>query len=84
MTTYKVELEVSIVMRGSRGGDRGPDPPPEKSQKYRISEQYWSGSPDNDTATKPFKVGPSSARKRNAIEMPLKWRFAGGPMMVRL
>ena len=26
------------------GGTGGPDPP-EKSQKYRVSKQYWSGSP---------------------------------------
>ena len=35
-------------MHGSRGGGaRGltPPRPPEKSQKYRVSLQYWSGSP---------------------------------------
>ena len=60
--------------RGSR--------PPEKSQKYRVSLQYWFGSPKNDKATKPaFNVGPPSARQRNAIEMR---RFAGGPIMAHL
>ena len=38
-------------MPGSRGGteDLGPPPPPhpEKSQSYRASYQYWSGSPEN-------------------------------------
>ena len=34
-------------MGGSRGGTGGPDPPPEKSQKIRISKQYWSRSPEN-------------------------------------
>ena len=34
-----------------------PSPPPENSQKYRVSV----GSPENHTATKPtFNVGPSS------------------------
>ena len=47
---------------------RTPPPPPEKSQKYRVFLQYWSGSPENHKATKPaFNVGPSSARQRNAI-----------------
>ena len=37
--------------------------PPEKSQKYRVSYQYWSGSPENHKATKPaFNVGPSSLK----------------------
>ena len=31
-------------MSGSRGGTGGPVPP-EKSQKYRVSLQYWSESP---------------------------------------
>ena len=32
--------------RIQRGGAGGPDPAPEKSQKYWVSEQYWSGSPE--------------------------------------
>ena len=43
-------------------------PPPEKSQKYRVSQQYWSGSPENHKATKPtFNFGPLSAHQRKAI-----------------
>ena len=44
-------------------GTGSPDPLPlEKSQKYWISLQYWSGSPENHKAIKPaFNVGPSSA-----------------------
>ena len=34
-----------VVMGGSRGGDRGSDPP-EKSQKIRVSKQYWPRSPE--------------------------------------
>ena len=41
--------------------------PPEKSQKYRVSQQYWSGSSENYTAA--FNVGPSSVRQRNAISL---------------
>ena len=45
--------------------------PHEKSQKYRVSYQYLSGSPpppENHKATKlAVNVGPSSARQRNAI-----------------
>ena len=40
---------VILALGGSRGWDRGPDPspPPENSQKYRVSKQYWSGFPEN-------------------------------------
>ena len=39
----------------------------------------------NHKPTKPaFNVGPSSARQRNAISPPFKWRFVGGPMIARL
>ena len=42
--------------------------PPEKSKKYRVSWQYWSGSHKIHNATKPaFNVGPSSARQQNTI-----------------
>ena len=38
------------------------------------------GIEDTNTAIN----GPSSARQRNAInETPLKWRFAGGPMVAQ-
>ena len=37
----------------------------------------------NHKATKPaFNVGPSSACKRNAIEMTFRWRADGGPHIV--
>ena len=58
------------IQRGDRGSG-----PPEKSQKYMVSWQYWSRSPENLKATKSaFNVRLSSAR----------WRFAGGPMMASL
>ena len=49
-------------------GGQGVRTPSEKSQKYRVSSQYWSGSTENHKAIKPaFNVGQSSARQRNAI-----------------
>ena len=33
------------------GGQGRPPPPPEKSQKYRIFLQYWTGSPEILKAT---------------------------------
>ena len=49
-------------------GGMASGPPPEKSQKYRVFSQYWSGSPENYKATKPaFNVGPSQAHKLNDI-----------------
>ena len=60
------------------GATGGPDPPPEKSQKYRISCNAGPDPLKNHKATKPaFNVVPSSARQRNAIS-------AGGPMMTHL
>ena len=57
-------------------GDRGPPPPLDKSQKYRVLKHYWSGSSVKSQVTKPvtFNVGPLSARQR----------FAGWLMMARL
>ena len=53
--------------------------PPETSQKYWISSQYWSGSPTNHKATKPaINVGPLSARQR----MAFPWRADDGPLLV--
>ena len=45
-------------------GDRGSGPlPHEQSQNYRVSEQYWSGSPEkNHKATKPAFNGSMMAR----------------------
>ena len=73
------------IQRGDRGS--GPPPPtPEKSQKYRISWQYWTGSPEILKTTKPaFNVGPSLARLRNAILADLRvfrLRADDGPLLV--
>ena len=70
--------QVHLHMRGSRRGDGGPDPPSEKSQKCRVSKQYWSGSPEN--ISQHSKLG----HHRPASETPFKWRFVGGPKMAHL
>ena len=55
-------------MAGSRGGKGSRHLPSWKSQKYKVSKQYWSGSPENHKATESaFNVLPSSPRQRNAI-----------------
>ena len=65
-----------------RGG-QGVWIPPEKSLNYRVSLQYWSGSPENHKATKPaVNVGPSSTHQQNAIHMAFRWRADDGPLIV--
>ena len=81
-----------LLERGSYGplcscadpewGGGSPDPA-EKSQKYSVSQQNWSGSHENHKTTKPaFNVGPSSARQRNAIKMAFRWQADDGPLIV--
>ena len=67
---------------GGGGGGAGGPYPPEKSQKYRVSLQYWSGSPENHKTNKSaFNVGPSSARQRNAISMACCRQDYDGPFL---
>ena len=65
-----------VIMRGFRGGQGGPDPPPLKNHK-NIGFLCNTG-PDtlkNHKANKPaFNVRPSSARQRNAISLAFCWR----------
>ena len=71
------------AMGGSRGGQGvRPPPPPEKSQKYRVSLQYWSGSPKNHKATKPAFNGGPLTRQQNAILKAFRWWANGGPFLV--
>ena len=70
------EKQLNLLCADPEGG-RGFGSPG-KSQKYRVSKQYWSRSLKNLKATMPaFIVGPSS----HASETSFKWRFAGEPMM---
>ena len=62
-------------MCGSRGGGGigGPDPP-EKSQKYRVSVLYWSGSPVKSHSYQAnFKCwatnGPPGKRHLNGVPL---------------
>ena len=58
------------AMRGFSGGERGPDPLPPLKNHNNIGV-LSNTDPDplkNHSATKPeFTIGPSSARKQNAI-----------------
>ena len=59
-----------------QGGGRGAGgPPPEQSQIYRVTEEYWFRSPKNHKPTNlAFNVGLSLARQWNAIWMSFRWR----------
>ena len=82
------------IQRGDRGS--GPPPPPhEKSQKFRVSKQHWSISPEKSQNYQASIqcwaiIGPPAKRHlmlghyRPASETPFKWRFTGGPMMACL
>ena len=77
----KTDSHLTKNMRGSNGGGGGgagvPVPTPENSQIYRVSLQYWSRSLD-----KPSQHSIMD-QHRPTSEMPLKWRFADGPIMAR-
>ena len=73
-------FEDSSVDSEGGGGRAGGANPPEKSPKYRVLYQYWSGSPEKSYSYQSeFEVGPSLVRQRT----PFKWSFAGGPIMTR-
>ena len=61
-------------------GTEGPDPL-EKSQKFRVSKQYWSRYPEKSPRQSQHSM---LGHYRPASETPFKWRFAGGPMMARI
>ena len=57
------------IQRGDRGS--GP-PPPEKSQKYRVSLQCWSGSPEKSQSYQATIqcwaiIGPPAKRPLNGV-----------------
>ena len=62
-------------------GDRGSGPPEKNHKNIGFLSKTGPDPLKNHKATKPvFIFGPSSA----ASETQFKWRFAGGPMNVRL
>ena len=69
------DLAHAGIQKGEWGSE--PPPPPEKSQKCRVSKQYWCGSPEN--ISQHSKLG----HHRPASETSFKWRFAHGPNMAR-
>ena len=73
-----------IHMGRSRGGGGGNPPHPEKSQKYRVSLQYYIyQDPLKITTTEPaFNGGPLSAHQQNTISMAFRWRADDGPLSV--
>ena len=57
---------------GGGGGGTGGPYPPEKSQKYRVSKQYWSGSPDKLQSYQATNqswtiIGPPAKRHLNGV-----------------
>ena len=66
-SVFVIRYLESTVMRDSRGGIRGPEPP----ENHKHIGFLSNTGPDplkNHKATKPvFDVWPSSARQRNAI-----------------
>ena len=62
---------------GTGGGVRAPG----KSQRYRISKQYWTGSHEKSHS---YNVGPSSAQQLNAISMAFCWWVYNSPLLVVL
>ena len=81
----EVELKKtpSVTCAGRKGAG-GPDLSlPIKSQSYRVSWQYRSGSPENITSTKPaFIIEPVSPHQRNAISMAFHWWADNVPLIV--
>ena len=73
-----------------RGG-QGVRIPPEKSQKYLVSLQYWSGSLEKSQSYQAsiqcwaiIGLPEKHYLIWAIIGPPFKWRFVGGPMMAHL
>ena len=57
-------------MCGTRAGTGGPDPP-EKSQKYGVSYQYWSRSQSYQASIQCWAIiGPPAKRNLNGDDGP--------------
>ena len=79
---YEIDNHAPI-QRDGQGVRTPPPPPPEKSQNYRVSQQFCSGHPENRKAFKPaFNDRPSSSRQLNAIKIAFRWRADDGPIIV--
>ena len=69
-------------MADPEGGQGIRPPPPEKSQKYRVSLQCWSDSPEKSQSYQAsiqcWAIICLSAKRH------YRWCFAGGQMMAQL
>ena len=72
----------NIYMHGSREKDRGPDLPPPENHKNIVFSNTGPDPLKNHKTTKPFNVGPSSARQRNDILIAFHWRAYDGSLLV--
>ena len=76
------------------GGRASGTPPPPKITKYRVSNQYWSRSPEKSQKLqskhsivvyhRPTSETPWLACQRNAIEMVFCYRADDGPLLAVL
>ena len=63
-------MKISTFTTIQKGGGRIPDPPPETSQKYRVSSNTGPYPLKNHKATKSaFNVGPSSVSHLSGVSM---------------
>ena len=65
-------------MRGSRGGQGVRTPPPWKITKYRVSSQYWPGSPEKSQSYQPSiqcwaSICPPPKRHFNSVLLADQW-----------
>ena len=82
-----LKIKHARIQTGDRGSGHPPPPPP-KHHKYIgfLSDTGQEPLKNHKVAKQAYNVGPSSTLQRSAIHMVFRWnwRFAGGPMMVRL
>ena len=75
---FIIDFILLWAMRGSRGGIGGLDPPtPEKSRKWRISQQYWSKSsktsPSYQTSIQCWAIIGTPAKRHLKGVSPAGW-----------
>ena len=77
---------IRIVMRGSRGGDRGSGHPLSAGKNHNATGFLSNIGPDplgNHKATKPaFDVGPLSTASEMPFEIAFRWRSDYGRLLV--
>ena len=82
LTPLKCFLLVPVACADPEWG-QGVRTPLKKSQNKGFFSDSGPDPLKNNEATEPaFNVGPSSARKRNAILIAFRWRADDGPLIV--